>query len=139
MRLEEFDAFKREMQQLCATLGKKYSDALAQAYWRSLRDIELDELQAHVERILLNANSETEFPRPSHLRTTPPARASAGLDPKLREGEDVSMRFLERWRKEDPNWWMQRMEGTRAAEHARQFGVHNIWYDFDERGWRHHP
>lgn len=71
MRLEEFDEFKAELKQLCATLGKAYTDALAQAYWRVLRDASLDELQACVERILLNATRETKFPRPNELRITP--------------------------------------------------------------------
>jgi hypothetical protein len=33
MRLDEFDSFKGEMKQLCASLGKPYTDALGQAYW----------------------------------------------------------------------------------------------------------
>lgn len=68
MRLDEFDSFKGELKQLCATLGKAYTDALGEAYWRALRDVDLDEIQAHVERILLNATSETKFPKPGQLR-----------------------------------------------------------------------
>lgn len=71
MRLEEFDTFKGELKQLCATLGKAYTDALGEAYWRSLRDVALDEVQAHVERILLNATAETKFPKPAALRNAP--------------------------------------------------------------------
>jgi len=71
VRLEEFDAFKGELKQLCATLGKSYTDALGEAYWRSLRDVNLDEVQAHVERILLNATAETKFPKPNSLRNAP--------------------------------------------------------------------
>lgn len=78
MRLEEFDAFKGELKQLCSTLGKAFTDALAQAYWRSLRDVSLDEIQLHVERILLNATAETKFPKPAQLRTK--ARISEGAE-----------------------------------------------------------
>ena len=77
MRLEEFDAFKGELKQLCATLGKAYTDALGEAYWRSLRDVDLDEIQMHVERILLNATAETKFPKPGSLRTKPRVAESA--------------------------------------------------------------
>lgn len=78
MRLEEFDAFKSELKQLCATLGKPYTDALGQAYWRVLRDVDLDEVQAHVERILLNATAETKFPKAAQLRTR--ARVAGGVE-----------------------------------------------------------
>lgn len=71
MRLEEFDEFKAELKQLCATLGKAYTDALAQAYWRALKDASLDEIQACVERILFNCTRETKFPKPHELRITP--------------------------------------------------------------------
>jgi len=77
VRLEEFDSFKGELKQLCATLGKAYTDALGEAYWRALRDIDLDELQAHVERILLNATAETKFPKPGQLRKK--ARVTDGV------------------------------------------------------------
>lgn len=138
MRLEEFDEFSKELRQLCATLRKAYTDALAAAYWRALRDISLDEFRAHVERLIQSATPETKFPLPSQLRTTP-APVASGLDIKLREAEDISIRFLEQQRKEDPNWWLYRMRGTCAASYAEEFGVGNIWFDLDERCWRHHP
>ena len=71
MRQDEFDSFKGELKQLCASLGKPYTDALGQAYWRVLRDIPLAEVEANVERILLTASRETKFPKPMELRTTP--------------------------------------------------------------------
>lgn len=80
MRLEEFESFKGELKQLCASLGKPYTDALAQAYWRALQDIPLHELEANVERVLLNATKETKFPRPSELRTSPAPRQVTALD-----------------------------------------------------------
>ncbi len=74
MRADEFPLFVAELKQLCASLGKPYNDPLAQAYWRVLKDIPLTELEQHVERILLNANKDTKFPRPAELRSTPVAR-----------------------------------------------------------------
>lgn len=139
MRLEEFDAFKGELKQLCATLGKPYTDALGAAYWRSLRDVTLDEIQLHVERILLNATKETKFPKPNQLRTTLPPKAASIVDPSLKDAELRAMRNLEDLRRTDPDEWMQRMKGRKAADYAQQFGIHNIWFDFDERCWRHHP
>ncbi len=87
MRLEEFDVFKGELKQLCATLGKSYTDSLGEAYWRALRDVDLDELQAHVERILLNATSETKFPKPAQLRKKPRVAESAATS-----GDSIQLR-----------------------------------------------
>lgn len=104
MRSDEFEPFKGELKQLCASLGKPYTDALGQAYWRALQDIALSELEANVERLLLNATKETKFPRPSELRTTPAPRSQSSLDsdPKLKEA-------LERNRR---NWDEQLEEGA---------------------------
>lgn len=77
MRLEEFDALKGQLKQLCAALSKTYTDALGQAYWRVLRDVPLAEIEANVERILMTATRETKFPKPMELRTTPTAIAQA--------------------------------------------------------------
>lgn len=87
MRSDEFEPFKSELKQLCASLSKPYTDALGQAYWRALQDIPLTELEANVERVLLNATKETKFPRPSELRTTPAPRAQSSVesDPALKK------------------------------------------------------
>ena len=87
MRSDEFDSFRNEIKQLCASLGKPYTDPLGQAYWRALQDIPLPELESNVERILLNATKETKFPRPSELRTTPAPRAQSSIenDPALKK------------------------------------------------------
>lgn len=87
MRSDEFASFSGELKQLCASLGKPYTDPLAQGYWRALKDVDLDEIQANVERILLNATKDTKFPRPAELRSTPAPRQSVSLegDPKLKE------------------------------------------------------
>lgn len=73
MRLDEFDAFKAELKQLCASFGKAYTDALGQAYWRVLHDAPLSEVEANVERILLSAGQKTPFPKPSELRNNAPS------------------------------------------------------------------
>ena len=85
MRIEEFEEFAAELKQLCATMKHRYTDALAQAYWRALRDVELEEIQAHVERILLNANGDTKFPKPVNLRDKPRAVA-----PEANSAEQVA-------------------------------------------------
>jgi hypothetical protein len=91
MRIEEFDAFKGELKQLCASLGKAYTDALGQAYWRVLRDVPLAEVEANVERVLLSAGKDTKFPKPMDLRTTP-TRAQIQLP------EEGVRRAQESWR-----------------------------------------
>lgn len=98
MRSDEFELFSAELKQLCVSLGKSFSDVLVQAYWRALQDISLDELQANVERILLNANKETRFPRPAELRTSAVPRAPRALDsdPTLK---DALARNLDNWNK----------------------------------------
>lgn len=87
MRQDEFDSFRNEIKQLCASLGKPYTDPLGQAYWRALQDIPLPELESNVERILLNATKDTKFPRPSELRTTAAPRAPSSIesDPALKK------------------------------------------------------
>ncbi len=87
MRTDEFALFSGELKQLCASLGKPYTDPLAQGYWRALKDVSLDEVQANVERILLNATKETKFPRPAELRTSPAPRQVTAVesDPHLKK------------------------------------------------------
>jgi hypothetical protein len=104
VRQDEFDSFRNEIKQLCASLGKPYTDPLGQAYWRALQDIPLPELESNVERILLNATKDTKFPRPSELRTTPAPRAQSSLegDPKLKEAFELNRR----------NWDEQLEEGS---------------------------
>jgi len=139
MRSEEFEAFGAELKQLCASLGKPYTDPLAQAYWRALRDIPLDEVQANVERILLNATKDTRFPRPAQLRTTPPAPRDA-IDPKMREIEERAIRNLEELRQKDPAAWIKQVAAAKgddcnAIRLHQQFGV-RLWYDLKDRCWR---
>lgn len=89
MRTEEFGAFKVELKQLCATLGKAFTDALAQAYWRVLRDVPLSEIEGNVERILVNATRETRFPKPIELRSNAPQTSrSALMDDQLQGASD---------------------------------------------------
>lgn len=145
MRGEEFDDFSRELKQLCASLGKAYTDSLVQAYWRVLRDVSLEEVQAHVERILLNAKKETKFPRPADLRSTPPAQVVSINDPAFREAEDRAIRNLEELRQRDPVVWEKHVRDARVAEGKdpncnaiqlhRQFGE-RLFYDLKERCWR---
>ena len=89
MKLEEFDSFKGELKQLCASLGKAYTDALGKAYWRVLHDVPLAEIEANVERILLTATKDTKFPRPLDLRTTPTKQAAALPDAAAKLNADV--------------------------------------------------
>jgi hypothetical protein len=109
MRGEEFDDFSRELKQLCASLGKAYTDALVQAYWRALRDVSLEEVQAHVERILLNAKKETKFPRPADLRSTPPTQLTPPSDPAFRDAETKAIRNLDEIRGSSPDEWRARV------------------------------
>ena len=89
MRLDEFDAFKAELKQLCASLGKAYTDPLAQAYWRVLRDVPLSEVEANVERILMTASKDTKFPKPTELRTTPTSHQAELPEGALRLNQEA--------------------------------------------------
>jgi hypothetical protein len=89
MRIDEFDAFKAELKQLCASLGKAYTDPLAQAYWRVLRDIPLTEVEANVERILMTATKDTRFPKPTELRSTPTAQQAELPEGALRLNQET--------------------------------------------------
>lgn len=89
MRQEEFDSFKGELKQLCASLGKPYTDSLGQAYWRVLRDVPLAELEANVERILLSATKDTKFPKPVELRSTPTKIQAALPDQATKLNQEV--------------------------------------------------
>ncbi len=138
MRKEEFDAFRGELKQLCASLGKAYTDALGQAYWRALRDVELDDVQAHVERILLNATAETRFPKPSQLRSTPPPSSEVS-DPGFRQKEKLAVENLEELRRTNLQEWFNRIGNRKAAQYVRQFGSDNVFFDSDEWCWRRIP
>lgn len=140
MRGEEFDDFVSELKQLCASLGKAFTDALAQAYWRALKDIPLDELQANVERILLNAKAETKFPKPSALRSSPPPAQAANNDPQFRAAEDTTIRNLEQMRQTNPDEWVEYMTRHKgpdcnAIRLHRRYGS-RLLYDLTERCWR---
>jgi hypothetical protein len=104
MNLEDFPAFERELKQLCATLGKAYTEPLAKAYWRVLRGVSLSEVEANVERILLNATRETKFPKPSELcsRATHSQQIVAS-DPDFARMQERSVRMWETWLREDPD------------------------------------
>lgn len=140
MRGEEFDDFVGELKQLCASLGKPYTDALAQAYWRVLKDVTLEEVQAHVERILLNAKKDTKFPRPGDLRSTPGVQVAPPTDAAFREAEDRSIRHLEEMRQKNPAEWESYVAAAKGADCNairlhRQFGS-RLWYDLGQRCWR---
>src|SRR5690349_11012612 len=122
MRLDEFDAFKAEILQLCASLGKKYTDALGQAYWRALKDTSLDEVQSHVERILLTATSETKFPKPLQLRSTPTRARVAANSPEMLEIDRKAAVGLEELRKTNLPEWCRVMKGRGAEALVRHFG-----------------
>lgn len=136
MRAEEYDEFASEIKQLCSTLGKRFDDALAKAYWRALKDASLDEVQAHVERVLLTATSETKFPKPAQLRSTPPRISQRCADPEFREAEKRSAINLEELRARDLAEWERVMRGKPCVQLVRQYGSANVFFDVDEWCWR---
>jgi hypothetical protein len=139
MRLDEFDAFRSEMLQLCASLGKKYTDALGQAYWRALKDVSLDEIQAHVERILLSATSETKFPKPMQLRSTAPKSRAVANSPEMLEIDRKAATGLEELRKENLPEWFRLMKGKGAEALVRHFGNDNVFFDPGDMCWKRVP
>ena len=136
MKLDEFDAFRSEILQLCASLGKKYTDALGQAYWRALKDVSLDEVQVHVERILLSATSETKFPKPLQLRSTPPKARSSVASPEMLGIERRAAEGLEELRKSDLQRWFEIVGNRSAAQIVDQHGSENVFFDTQEMCWR---
>lgn len=85
MMLADFDYFREELKQLCAVLGKSYTDAIGQGYWRALKHVELAEIKANVDKILRAASKETKFPRPVDLQNNAPTIVPTGSDDKALE------------------------------------------------------
>ena len=106
MRIEEFGGFSSELKQLCASFGRRYTDALAQAYWRVLRDAPLSEIETNVERILLSATRDTKFPAPAELRNEAPSmRRTPAMDAEFTKIEERSARTLDELRERDSDLW----------------------------------
>lgn len=101
MRLDEFDSFKGELKQLCATFGKPYSDPLGQAYWRVLRDLPLEEVRSTVERLLNGASADAKLPKPNQLRgKRPPPELE--VDPKFTKLLEANRECWADWFARDP-------------------------------------
>lgn len=105
MILTDFDDFKAELKQLCAVLGKSYTDSLGSGYWRALKEIEFREFKAHVDRVLKSASKETKFPRPCDLQDHPPAVTRSGeADSVFRQAEEACARNWDQRLKADPEF-----------------------------------
>lgn len=103
MILTDFDDFKLELKQLCAVLGKPYTDAMGQGYWRALKEIEFREFKAHIDRVLKSANKETKFPRPSELQDNAPAVIrSSESDAAFQRAEAICARNWDERMRADP-------------------------------------
>ena len=76
MTLEEFDAFKAQLQQLCAVLGRRFDDSLCQAYWTVLRSMPLTRFQAKCKGLMESADADTRFPRPAFFLPREPREPS---------------------------------------------------------------
>lgn len=66
METKDFEAFRRELAQLCEAYNRPCNDELVQSYWRSLKDLKLSEVASSIQRILLSGKDK--FPKPWELR-----------------------------------------------------------------------
>lgn len=74
MQLSEYDAFSRELAQLCEAFNRPCTDELVQSYWRALHDLKLSEVVAGVQRVLVSGHDR--FPKPWELREKPLSKAT---------------------------------------------------------------
>jgi hypothetical protein len=101
--IQDFDDFKSELKQLCAVIGKTYTDAMGQGYWRVLKDVEFREVKANVDRILKSATKDTKFPRPCDLQDHGPGMPrSAETEGALKQAEERCIRNWDERMRKDP-------------------------------------
>jgi len=97
--MRDFEPFRAEIDKLCATFDRPPAkDELVDAYWNSLRDIRLSEVQRNVARIIRTATRETKWPKPGDLRDAVPeegTRRSAAHEAAYRSAEERSARNWE--------------------------------------------
>jgi hypothetical protein len=96
--------FARLLDMLCATWGKPpATDAMQEAYWKSLKDVKLSEIRANVERILKTATKRDFFPKPAELRNDVPSVSRH--DSNFEAAQAFSVRVLEEMKREDQEKW----------------------------------
>lgn len=112
MTLEEFDAFKDQLKQLCSILGRRFDDSLCQAYWTVLRSMPLSRFQAKCKGLMENADGDTRFPRPAFFlpKEPRPATAQEVMDGFIGDRWDIAgnhllLAYLRRQLANEPRKW----------------------------------
>lgn len=124
-RQRDFKSFQNLMDQLCATFhdGRKANNPLVEAYWYALGDVSIEEVAAHVKKIIANATKDTRFPKPRELRTVAPAAAPDAMAERLSE---------ETWnelRERDPIRFEVELRIAQAASKLRPLGPLDPGFD----------
>lgn len=145
MRLEDFDAFKEQMRQLCAVYGRTFSTPMCQAYWRVLRPLPLEEFERTVGALLPRATSKALFPRPAELAGDSPLieKPPVSGDQAFRDAEERCGRHLDQLRRERGDaWWRAHVAACRLDRILATTDLSSPIYDqaLRERramGWGH--
>lgn len=107
--MRDFAPFRGEIDKLCATFDRPPAkDELVDAYWNSLRDIQLAEVRRNVARIIRTATRETKWPKPGDLRDAVPeegTRRSAAHEAGLEISARRNMQNWEALRVTDEQLW----------------------------------
>lgn len=64
----DFATFRSLMARLCETMSKPVTDELIEAWWKSLRTVNFDEVERRMEVFIARATDTTRFPRPGQFR-----------------------------------------------------------------------
>lgn len=109
MQRSDFADFRALLDRSAEVYGKpKPSDALIEAYWSSLLDVNFAIVRRCAEAHLKHGKF---FPKPAELRPKedkPAVVRDPTADAAFREGERRAVANLEELRREDPDEWRQR-------------------------------
>jgi hypothetical protein len=107
--MRDFAPFRAEIDKLCATFDRPPAkDELVDAYWNSLRDARLSEIQRNVARIIRTATKETKWPKPGDLRDAAPeegTRRTASQEAGAQSAERLSIRNWNALQSSDADLW----------------------------------
>lgn len=134
MHQGDFEGFSALMSRVAAVYSKKLDDNTIHGYWTALKDQSL-------VTITELANTHTRygkfFPKPIELRPKDD-KPEPTPDGKFEAGEQRALENLEDLRRSSPETWFAHVgKNSRAACYANEFGANNIWYDFEQKCWRH--
>lgn len=136
MMAAEFAQFETAIRRLEKMFGKNLDDETMQAYWRSLKDLQLPVFIRFVER---HEKYGRFFPKPSELRAKEdklPSVAGGRDEADFKAAERRCIENLEEMRTHNLDEWLFRMGSRPAACYVNQFGSENVFFDMKEMCWR---